>query len=174
MSKRTSTRGKGLKKKSSFLEAVDEAARLTVKIRTLEARRDKRIQTVRESSKEALSPLTDERDRLLGLAEDYALENRDELFSDGSKSSASALATFGFQMGQPTLKTLNRKWTWKKITQGVKELFGARFLRVKEELDKEALKSAYKDAPAKLADLGCRIEQKEAFWIEPKDKEETL
>ncbi len=155
----------------AFFEAVDKVARIEVQLAGIKARRDKEIQAVHEKFKPDLEPLEDQRDLTAKLAEEYAAEHRGELLPKDSKSAESTQAFFGFRLGQPTMKTLSKKWNWEKITEALKSAYGDRFLRYKIEPDKEKLRSELNDA--ELAEVGLRVDQEDRFYIEPKTESGT-
>lgn len=169
MKTRITTKSIGLRSRAALDQAVDQVSVLTTKIRILEAKRDKRLQAVREEHGAEITAAIEQRDALLTVAEAYVPEHRDEIFADGGKTASTALATFGLRLGQPTLRPINRRWTWAKILDAVKEAYGARFIRAKEELDKDAIKAQLGDNAGDLAKVGCTIEQTEAFWVEPRE-----
>lgn len=78
--------------------------------------------------------------------------------------------TLGFRTGNPALKTL-AGWTWDRVKE--KLLAGplATYVRTKTEPDKEGIHGAYQRgelSDAGLREIGLRIVQDEAFFIEPK------
>jgi phage host-nuclease inhibitor protein Gam len=170
MKNRITTKTTGLRSRSGFEDTIDRIAELTVKLRGLEAKRDKRIQAVRDESGPDILSVADQRDALMTLAENFALENRSELFAKEAKSGATTMAAYGLRLGNPTLKTLNRRWTWEKVKEAVKAASWAQFIRTEETLDKDGIKAQLGDKPEALASVGCRIDQSEAFWVEPKDR----
>lgn len=105
-----STKIKSIETRAKFDEAVDTVAKLQVAIAALKADRDRELQAVDEKYKGSLDALQDKRDLQLKLAEEYASENREELFPRGLKSVETTLATFGFRIGQPTLKPLAKRF----------------------------------------------------------------
>lgn len=169
MSTTTSTRLKstGFTSRVEFDAAVDRIAEASAQLRKLEAVRDTAIQAVRDTHNPAIDAIDQERKALVALAEKYAETHRPELFVDGKKSADTALAFFGFRIGNPTLKVLNRKWNWESVLDAVKSRYKARFVRTEESPDKDALKAQLSDE--QLAEVGLRIEQSETFFVEPKD-----
>ncbi|MEO5914824.1 MAG: host-nuclease inhibitor Gam family protein [Luteolibacter sp.] len=149
---------------------VDEIARLEVRLRGLEAKRDVAIQLVRAEHDEQIEADNSRLASLLKLAATYANCHRESLFTGGLKSAACALARFGFRSGNPTLKTLNKKWTWEKILAELK--IAKKYFRsvTTEEVDKEAIKAA-KLTDVELAALGLRIDSGETFYVESKSDE---
>lgn len=157
-----------LRTRIEFDATVDELARATVSLRDAEARRDEQIQRVRDEFEPACTAFTEQVQSLALAAEKYAEGHRDELFVGKVKSAETSLAVFGFRLGQPTLKTLSRAWTWERVLEALVERGLTRFIRTKQEPDKEALKQHM--AAEELAGVGCRIDQAETFFIEPKDR----
>lgn len=169
--KKTQTRIKApsLSSRTEFDHAVDEIARLTVELRKQEARRDARLQTIRDEYEPACVALGQQIKGLTLAAEKFADERRDELFSGKTKSAETNLALFGFRKGNPTLKLLSKAWTWERVVETLEALKLTRFIRRKDpEPDKDALKQELDDAA--LAKVGCRVEQSETFFIEPKEQ----
>lgn len=159
-------KAKSIETRAKFDEAVDCIARLQVQIAAVKAKRDKRIQALNEEFKAELEPLEDKRDLQLKLAEEFAEENRAELFPKGLKSTETTHAVFGFRIGQPTLKVLSKKWTWDKVVEALKAKYAGRCGRTKEEPDKDALRNELTDA--ELAEVGVRVDQEDRFFVEPR------
>ena len=156
--------------RAEFESACDQAAELDVQIRAAEAARDHEIQSVRDEHEPLIQSLRQRRDALTTISDKYAETHRAELFPTTKKSAESSLAHYGFRLGNPTLKPLNKKWNWESILTAVKATYpvAGRFVRLVEEVDKDALKAQLTDA--QLATVGCKISQAEAFYIEPKEQ----
>lgn len=88
---------------------------------------------------------------------------RDELFSKGRKSGTTALTTYGYRLGQPSLKPA-KGWTWDKIVALLKTTRRKAYLVTKVTPDKDAIRQHVK--PHKLAKLGLEIKQVETFYVE--------
>ena len=88
---------------------------------------------------------------------------RDELFVKGRKSGTTALTTYGYRLGQPTLKP-TKGWTWDKIVALLKTTRRKAYLVTKVTPDKDAIRLHVK--PHKLAKLGLEIRQVETFYVE--------
>lgn len=157
-----------IKTRTEFEVTIDEIARATAKLREAEAKRDQHLQSVRAIYEPACNAHAEQVQGLALAAEKYAEEHRDELFVGKVKSAETALATFGFRLGQPTLKTLSKAWTWERVLEALVEGGLKRFVRTKSEPDKDALKQHM--SAEQLAAVGCRIDQAEAFFVEPKDR----
>lgn len=146
---------------------IDEVARLEVSLRAREARRDKAIQLVRNEHDGPVEDIKKRIKALTKLAETYCLARRSEVFPGKNKSASSALAKFGFKDGNPTLALLNRKWTWDMVLTTLKSIDPIKFVRTKEEVDKDTLKAS-KLTDAELAAIGLRLDSTERFYIDSK------
>lgn len=165
--KSTRIKAPAISSRAAFITTIDELARIETEIRQLTAARDGRLQAVRDEHEPAIEALTSQRDSLALSAEKFAQINRDELLPAKAKSAETPLATFGFRLGQPTLKLLNRSWSWDSVLLALRDNGLARLIRKKEEPDKEGIKQL---SETQLAAVGCRIDQTETFFVEPKDK----
>lgn len=90
----------------------------------------------------------------------FATSERETLFAK-RKSLPLTFGTIGFRAAS-ALATLKKSITWGAVLEKVKEL-GLEAIRVKEELDKEALKAM---SPEKIASVGCKIVQSDDFFYE--------
>jgi phage host-nuclease inhibitor protein Gam len=85
--------------------------------------------------------------------------------------------TIGFRTNTPSLKTL-KGFTWESCKNLVQALLGNKYVRVKEELDKEALladREEEKDGvqlEASFSKCGFEVKQEETFFIKPKNEGE--
>lgn len=179
--KTTRLKASTLATRADFDRVVDDLARTAVEIRRLETMRDEQLQLIRAQHQPAIDARRARIDSLTLLAEKYAGDHRTELLPDeakpgGRKSAETALATFGYRLGNQVLTTA-RKVTWAKV---LAELVRRRFsgwIRVKREPAKEAMLAAAKrskKAVAILAELGVTVAQEETFFVEPKERAEKL
>jgi phage host-nuclease inhibitor protein Gam len=166
--KTTRIKAPSLATPTAFAAAIDDLARIEVELRKAEARRDARLQAVRADYEPVVGSLQDQREALALAVEKFAVEHRDDLFPGKIKSAETPLAIFGFRLGQPTLKPLNRSWTWDRVLEELGARGLARFIRTTRAPDKDALKQHL--PPEELAAVGCRIDQTETFFVEPKDQ----
>jgi phage host-nuclease inhibitor protein Gam len=153
--------------RAQFDATVDEICRLQLDREAIVTFRDSRLATIMEEENPKIERISEDISAKLLLCEKYAVTHRETLFGK-LKSAASALATFGFRTGNPTLKVLNRKWKWNDVVAALKSSGRFDCVRTKEEPDKDALK---KLPGADLASVGLRIDQEESFYIEPKREE---
>lgn len=148
-----------IKDKAEFCQTLDDIARKGVELDTLQAA----MQQVLTDHDPKISELTREIDRLTKLAEQWASPRRDELFARGRKSGTTALTTYGYRLGQPSLKPA-KGWTWDKIVALLKTTRRKAYLVTKVTPDKDAIRQHVK--PHKLAKLGLEIKQVETFYVE--------
>jgi phage host-nuclease inhibitor protein Gam len=149
---------------NQFESTVDAICKLQLDREQLVTLRDRLLAEIMEEHNPKIESISTEISAKLVLCEKYATTHRESLFGK-LKSAASSLGMFGFRTGNPKLVLLNRKWKWNDVLEALKSLGKTDLIRVKEEPDKDALK---KLDDAELAAIGLRIDQDEAFFIEPK------
>lgn len=184
-----------LKTREEFVAAVNNAADFQSQIDYINARRDRAIQRIQLRFGALTAPLELKRDAHATLAEAYAEAHRAELLPDEKKkkSADTSAATFGWRVGNPTVRLTSKKVTEEMAIEKLKELRLGSYVRQKEELAKDkilrdadteeqTLQRAVQDPagnsvmrdgepvmePVKLADAGLKITQAESFYIEPK------
>ncbi len=77
--------------------------------------------------------------------------------------------TVGFRFGTPKVLNLSRKYNTKTVLELAKKLFKSKYVRTKEELNKDAILSDYasgKLTDDKVASFGSRIDKGEKMVIE--------
>jgi phage host-nuclease inhibitor protein Gam len=150
-----------------FEHCCDEAARLSVLIKDLEAARDFEIQAAQDRYNPTIAAHKDQLAAELLAAERYALAHAAELFTGKKKQGTTDLAHFGLRTTTPKL-TIQGKRT---EDQAIAEITAANrqddFVKVKLTLDKPAIKKAW-DAADTLVRRLFNLSQKETFWVEPK------
>jgi phage host-nuclease inhibitor protein Gam len=150
--------------RAQFDSTVDSICRLQLDREERITERDRLIADVREKHDPEIERLGEEISAKLVLCEKFATTHRETLFGK-IKSAASSLGIFGFRIGNPTLKLLNRKWKWTDVVATLKATGRLDLIITKEDPDKNGLK---KLAAEELATIGLRIDQDETFFIEPK------
>jgi phage host-nuclease inhibitor protein Gam len=84
------------------------------------------------------------------------------------KSIAMTHGDVGWKIGNPALKTMSG-WTWDRVLEHLKIRGWSRYIREKQEVNKEALIA---DRVGEYADnlkqVGVRVVQAETFFIEPR------
>lgn len=153
--------------RTTLESAIDTIADLEVQLRALTAQRDGELNDLRASHDTKIETVKSSIKSTMATIETYILANRQSLFPGTLKSASSTLAHYGFQLGNPTLKTLNRRWTWPKILQNLQDLGLHQFVRIQTDVDKDVIKSADLHE-SELAQLGMRIDQTERIYVQPK------
>ena len=175
MTTKITTRNSGISSKADYETKVNECADLEVQLRAITAEMDARIQAVRDEYDARIGSLTNRRDALLNACSLYASMHRDEVLKPGLRSGETSLATYGFNLGNPTLVLLNRKHTWKTVCAAILAKGAAWAEKYITQPDpkpnKDALKAGLSET--ELAELGCRIEQTDAYYIKAKDRTEA-
>lgn len=93
-------------------------------------------------------------------------ESHPEEFPQGRKSLELLSGTLGFRTGTPKLTLLSRAFTWDKVMELLRGKGWSGWIRVKQELDKEAI-IAQRDE-MDLRAVGLKVTQDESFYVEPK------
>lgn len=159
-------KAEGFNTREAFDEACDRIARLEVDRRKLEAARDQQIQQIQDEHNPAIVHCKQEIDALATKADAYATEHRDELLVAGRQSGETKLSFFGFRWGNKALALLSNRWSWDGVIASLRKAGLDGFIRVKTEVDKDAVKDQL--AEGVMAQHGLRIKQSESFWVEPK------
>lgn len=151
-----------------FRADVNLIAEKILEVRKLEVARDKAVQRILDERNPEIQTLTEEAKAIMARADVYAKQHREEVFPAGAKTSETELCTYFLRLGNPTLTALNSKWNEKAQVDACKaDPCWQQFVRVKESLDKDAIKAAgFSDS--ELAFKGLRISQSERLTVEPK------
>lgn len=149
--------------------AVAAVARDMLIEREVKTAMDAELQAVRDRYARELSDLAERIEHRTELIEEYCARHPD-LFPKDRRSIELPHATIGYRTGQPAAKT-KRGWTWSAVLEAIKDRKWTEFLRVKEEVNKDALVAA-RDQTDRLDKIGVVIDQAERFFIEPKDLSE--
>lgn len=166
---RTNTTLTQYKTRDDFEAAIDEIARLQVRIKKLEAERDAESQRVLDKFNPGILALTDELSAMQAAALPYATANAERLFGK-ARSASCALATYGFKKGNK--KIVNTTGQADNIV--AKELFDngrTACVEVSFKLDKKGIAKALK-AGDEFVCGRFEEQQEERFYVEAKtDKE---
>ncbi len=133
----------------------------------LQAELDAELTTVRQKYEGTIEDLGKKIEGATGLLQAWAEANPEEF---GDKKSVELLhGRLGFRTGNPKLKTLSG-WTWDRVKETLARKF-AGHIRTKTEVDKEGLLAAHQRHEIDerdLREIGVKVVQDEAFFIEPK------
>ena len=150
-------------------EAFAEYATATSGINKLTSEMEIKITGVREKYQDGLAALNRRVEETNAILMTYAMEN-ENLF-DKKKSIEMTHGKIGFRTGTPTVKNL-KGFTWEAVKNLVKSFLGDSYVRIKEEVNKEAILAARdeKEIAAKFGQCGIEIRQEETFFVEPKEE----
>ncbi len=153
------------------IEAVDlallELGKLATELSTAEATMNDAIQKLREEFNTKYQEKIDQRDIYLENIELFCNENK-TLFESPRKKELTH-GTIGFQTNPPAVGLLSKKYNWKTVLELMRKFRTMKkFIRTKEEVDKEAilieaLKKKTKLTDEKLAAVGLKTDQGETF-----------
>ncbi len=155
--------------RAAFEKVVDDIATLQLEIdadvavhNEAKARSEKAFKDTLKSKQERLL-------QKLASVEMFAAHHRTEILGD-KQTAETKLALFGYRRSPGVLKLLNTRWTFGKAMQALKDAGKTACVKIREELDKQAVK---RDIPeAELPTYGLRMDYPEEFWIEPKRAEQ--
>lgn len=164
-------------------EAFASYAKASASIKKINADIELQCAKIREKRQAELAQLTQESETAFSTLQAYATENHAELFTK-KKSLEMAHGTIGFRTGTPKLKTL-KGFTWASALELVSAFLPSRYIRRKEEIDKdrllndrdlEAVAYSRPDITEEVSMMeaiercGMTIVQDESFYVEPKEE----
>lgn len=170
MARRTTTKATDrgvITSQEEFIATLDRIARLGVHLDMLQGAKETAMQQVLTEHDPEINDVARGIDQLTRRAEQWASPRRYELFPRGKKSATTALTTYGYRLGNPSLKPA-KGWTWDKIVALLKTTRRKAYLVTKVTPDKDAIRQHVK--PHKLAKLGLEIKQVETFYVERSTK----
>ena len=95
----------------------------------------------------------------------FCLQNKHEFAKQRSKKLIHG--SIGFRVNPPKVNQLSRKFTIATTLGFLKKLFDGKYIRLKEEIDKDSILGDYaagKIDDSKLASVGLRVDQDETFF----------
>lgn len=151
-------------------QAFASYATADARIVKINADMDVQFTKIRERYADELGQLEEEKKGAFEIVQVYATENKDVLFKK-KKSVESVHGIYGFRTGTPKVEKL-KGFTWDAVAKLAKA-FLPNYIRTSEELAKDKLLIDCKEpeVATKLADIGVKITQDEAFYIERKSEE---
>jgi phage host-nuclease inhibitor protein Gam len=172
-----------------FRVMISEIARIQNQLAVIVAKRDGAIQRIQSVYATRIEPLEAAIEAKLSLVEKYADENRSALLPKDKKSADTTLATFGWRLGNRTVKPLTKKHTPEVTIALLKELGLGAYVRKTEEIAKDLILADCKDDKTlamlfvagdetktieiPIANAGLKIAQTETFYVEPKAESAT-
>lgn len=147
---------------------VREIARLKLNEKMLVTAMDAEMQAVRDNYESRIASITELLAEKTEAARAWAEANPAE-FGD-RRSIEFSHGAAGFRTNPPKLKTLV-KWKWDGVLDALRSArWGAAYLRVKEEINKEQIiadVAAKILSAAELRKIGAQVVQEESFYVEP-------
>ena len=144
------------------IRAVADIGRLQRQIEHIEGRLNDRIDKVKLDALEMISDPKAELEVALDGLFAYCQANREELMPPGRKTISWPTGEISWRMTPPKVGIRDVK----KVLAGLRQLGLSRFIRTKEEIDKEAI---LKDRDAVKPVKGIAITQCEEFVVKPSE-----
>lgn len=122
------------------------------------------IQRLKEKFDTETENARQEKDSLVQHLEAFALMNK-SLFAK-TRSAKLLFGEIGFRVNPPKVLQLNRKYSVQTSIELLKKIFSGKYIRTKEEIDKENILASYAAnelSDDKLAAVGLKIDQDENF-----------
>jgi phage host-nuclease inhibitor protein Gam len=155
--------------RSKAEQILGELAALTIQRNDAKLCLDAEITTIRTKYEDTISVLGKRIEEQAVLLESWAASNPEE-FPKDRKSLEMVHGIIGFRTGTPKLKTIARK-TWDAVKDTLQTMWPGFYIRVKEEVNKEAILSDFAQGnitEAQLRSIGVTVVQEESFFVEPK------
>jgi len=167
MSKRIKVTGPTIRSRSEAETVLGDIRSATITRNQAMADRERERKAIDDTYGAALERLDREIETRSEQLRGWAEANPSEF--NGLKSLDLTHGVVGWRIGNPTLKTLTG-WSWDRVLEKLESVTdGLRFIRTKEEVDKQALLAERATFTAEqLRELGVKITQEEAFFVEPK------
>lgn len=145
-----------------------QAADAQSDLKKIEAMIEKQVNKIRAKYQPEITKLQELEKEALHKLEAYVLENRSEF--DKKRSRDLTHGIIGLRVSTPSVKIA--RGLASKIVGILEESQLGQFIRTKKELDKEAVLRSREDQSTveRLTKLGVTIEQKEAFYFQPKEE----
>jgi phage host-nuclease inhibitor protein Gam len=137
-----------------------------------EAEMNEKLNKIKQDYEEKTKELRYTTETIQGEINAFCTKNKSDF--DKVRSKEFQFGTVGFRVNPPKVTLLNRKYNLKTVLELVKRLYKKAYVRVKEDLDKEAILADYagkKIDDGKLAGVGLKIDQDEQFFITAKYEE---
>lgn len=155
-----------LRSRAEAEATVREICELKTAFALAEAEMNAAVTQAKKQFEERFAPAEKQILEKSALLQAWAENNPSEFH--GLKSLDMTHGQIGWRTGQPQLKTLSG-WTWDRVLEAIKSFGGAEaYVRLKEEVNKQQLLAdREKLTDSGLREIGVRVLQEEAFFIEP-------
>ena len=142
---------------------VGDIARLKTEEAALTAEMNEEITAIRSRFEERLTEITADLTLRTTAVANWSSANVQEF--ENKKSLDTIHGVIGWRTTTPALKTL-KGWTWDRVLEKLATSGLDRFIRIKSEVDKQAL--LIERETLDLAPLGVQVVQEETFFVDPK------
>lgn len=130
------------------------------RVEALETEMNERLAAIKAEFEEKAAPITESIEADFVSLQAWAEGQRETLLDGRKKSTRLATGELGWRTTPPSVRITGKE----KVLEALKEFGLERFIRTKEEPNKEAIKA---DAAAVENVKGISITQKEEFWVKP-------
>lgn len=149
-------------------------ANSTAAINKINADMEAKFTKIREEKQQELTMLLAQQEESFDTVQKYCEDNKELMFSDKKKSVDSVFGVIGFRTATPSLKTLAKGITWAMVLDNLKAMKLKKYIRTKEEVDKETLLAERTGKIAnKFSQIGVKVAQDETFFIDLKSEGES-
>lgn len=146
-------------------EQVDQAIRewtsLDNKVKTIADTQQEQINKIKMIFETIAEPFIAEKIQIEKNLGDFCEFNRDKF---AGKTKVLTFGKCGFRKSSK-LATL-KGWTWKTVLAKLLDLKRLEFVRIRKDVNKEAIKSSNLELSV-LNSFGCTIKEDEIYWFEP-------
>lgn len=132
-----------------------------------EAAMNEKIQNIKQKFDEETADARAQKNLIESEVHSFCLQNKSEFLKQRTRNLIHG--TIGFRTNPPKVNQLNKKFTVKTTIEFLKKLFNGKYLRMKEEIDKEKVLADYAAESiddSQLASVGLRVDQDETFFCE--------
>lgn len=133
------------------------------KLEVQQGKMNAELTAVKEKYESTIGKLQEEKENHFEMLQAFA-EEHPELFED-KKSMDFTHGTIGFRTGMPKLNT-RKGFKWPAVFELVKASM-KKYIRTKEEVDKESLLADRVALGDKLKEVGLEVVQEETFYVQP-------
>jgi len=126
-----------------------------------------KINAIKEKYTEDTKDAQRELDNLMADIESFCNKNKSDF--EKLRSRTLSFGTIGFRNNPPKVMLLNRKYNNNTVLELVKRLFKGKYIRSKEELNKEDILADYSQkiiSDKDLSGFGLKIDSNETFYCE--------
>lgn len=132
-----------------------------------EASMNEKINNIKAKFDEETSDARAQKQLIESEVHSYCIQNKHEFAKQRSKKLIHG--SIGFRVNPPKVNQLSRKFTIATTLGFLKKLFDGKYIRLKEEIDKDSILGDYaaeKIDDSKLASVGLRVDQDETFFTQ--------